>query len=74
MAPRSIVARLTGNLVAGYDTYGFDDKGDFPELRRINKDDLAGSEFRIGGELARNRLMHIDPLSAIAYLAGVDDA
>lgn len=54
MAPRSIVARLTANLVAGYDTYGFDDKGDFPELRRINKDDLPGSEFRIGGELARN--------------------
>jgi len=54
MAPRSIVARLTANLVAGYDTYGFDDKSDFPELRRINKDDLPGSEFRIGGELARN--------------------
>lgn len=35
MAPKSIIARLTPNLVAGYDTYGFDDKGQFPELERI---------------------------------------
>jgi CRISPR-associated protein Cst2 len=53
MAPASIIARLTPSLVAGYDTYGFDDKGDFAELRRINKDDLPGSEFWLGGEIAR---------------------
>jgi len=53
MAPKSIVARLTPNLVAGYDTYGFDEKGNFPELKRINADDLPGNEFWVGGELAR---------------------
>jgi CRISPR-associated protein Cst2 len=53
MSPRSIVSRLTTNLVAGYNTYGFDEKGGFPELQRINKNDLAGKEFWIGGELAR---------------------
>lgn len=53
MAPRSIVARLTPNLVAGYDTYGFDEQGNFPELRRIHADDLPGDEFWIGGELSR---------------------
>jgi CRISPR-associated protein Cst2 len=35
MAPKSVVARLTSNLVAGYDTYGFDDKGEFSELSRV---------------------------------------
>jgi CRISPR-associated protein Cst2 len=53
MSPRSIVVRLTPNLVAGYNTYGFDEKGGFPELRRINESDLPGNEFWIGGELAR---------------------
>ncbi len=53
MAPRSIVVRLTPNLVAGYNTYGFDEKGNFPELNRIHADDLPGDEFWIGGELAR---------------------
>jgi len=53
MAPKSIVARLTPNLVAGYNTYGFDEKGNFPELKRINADDLPGNEFWVGGELAR---------------------
>jgi CRISPR-associated protein Cst2 len=53
MSPRSIVVRLTTNLVAGYNTYGFDEKGGFPELRRINKSDLLGNEFWIGGEIAR---------------------
>ena len=32
MAPASIVLRLTDQLVAGYDTYGFDSQGDFPEV------------------------------------------
>ncbi|MBW4558278.1 MAG: type I-B CRISPR-associated protein Cas7/Cst2/DevR [Trichormus sp. ATA11-4-KO1] len=53
MAPRSIIARLTPNLVAGYDTYGFDDKGQFPELGRIKASDLPGEEFWIGGEIVR---------------------
>lgn len=54
MAPRSLVARLTPSLVAGFDTYGFDDHGSFPELKRIHGDDLPGDEFWIGGELARS--------------------
>ena len=54
MAPKSIVVRLTPNLVAGYDTYGFDEKGEFPELKRIKATDLPGDEFWLGGELVRN--------------------
>jgi CRISPR-associated protein Cst2 len=53
MSPASIVARLTPSLVAGYDTYGFDDKGQFAELKRINNDDMPGNEFWIGGEIVR---------------------
>jgi CRISPR-associated protein Cst2 len=53
MAPASIVARLTPSLVAGFDTYGFDEKGAFAELSRINKNDLPGEEFWVGGEIVR---------------------
>ena len=53
MSPASIVARLTPNLVAGYNTYGFDESGTFSELGRINKADLPGDEFWIGGEIVR---------------------
>jgi CRISPR-associated protein Cst2 len=53
MAPRSIVARLTPSLVGGFDTYGFDEKGGFPELARIKPGDLPGKEMWLGGELAR---------------------
>jgi len=53
MAPASIVARLTPSLVAGYDTYGFDEKGGFAELSRIKENDLPGGEFWIGGEIMR---------------------
>lgn len=53
MSPRSIVVRLTPNLVAGYNTYGFDEKGGFPELQRINASDLPGGEFWVGGEITR---------------------
>jgi CRISPR-associated protein Cst2 len=53
MAPRSIVGRLTSSLVGGFDTYGFDRNGHFPELSRINANDLAGGEFVIAGALAR---------------------
>lgn len=53
MAPRSVVVRLTKSLVAGYDTYGFDEAGSFKDLARINDNDLPGKEFWIGGELVR---------------------
>lgn len=56
MAPRSIIARLTPRLVAGFNTYGFDGSGDFTELDRIQETDLPGTEFWIGGELARGML------------------
>jgi CRISPR-associated protein Cst2 len=54
MAPKSIVARLTPCLVAGFNTYGFHETGDFPELSRLNPDDLPADEFWIGGEIVRN--------------------
>ncbi|OJH33916.1 type I-B CRISPR-associated protein Cas7/Cst2/DevR [Cystobacter ferrugineus] len=56
MAPRSLVARLTPSLVAGYDTYGFDPQGGFPELSRLTgeRQDLDAREFWVGGELVRN--------------------
>lgn len=53
MAPRSIVVRLTPSLVGGYDSYGFDEAGGFPELQRISKDDLPGKEFWVGGSIVR---------------------
>jgi len=53
MAPRSIVARLTPGLVAGFDTYGFDEEGRFTELIRIKEGDLPGDEFWLGGEVVR---------------------
>lgn len=53
MAPRSLVARLTASLVGGFDTYGFDRTGRFPELARVNGSDLPGNEFVVAGELAR---------------------
>ena len=59
-APRSIVVRLTPKLVAGYETYGFDETGNLPELmpRLGNRDeedcDLPGDEFWLGGEIVRN--------------------
>lgn len=53
MAPRSLVARLTSSLVGGFDSYGFDRQGRFPELARIKAGDLPGSEFVVGGALAR---------------------
>lgn len=54
MAPKSIVARLTPCLVAGLNTYGFDETGNFPELSRLKSDDLPADEFWIGGEIVRN--------------------
>lgn len=52
-APRSIVARLTSSLVAGIDTYGFNERGEFPELKRLSGADLPASEFWLGGEIVR---------------------
>lgn len=53
MAPRSLVARLSRSLVAGFDIYGFKPDGSFPELTRIKSGDLPGSEFVLAGELVR---------------------
>ncbi len=53
MSPRSIVVRTTSSLVAGFNTYGFDETGSFGELTRINETDLPGHEFWVGGELVR---------------------
>lgn len=55
MAPKSIVARLTPQLVGGYDSYGFDAEGNFPELARLTSkdEDLPAKEFWLGGELVR---------------------
>lgn len=53
MAPRSLVARMTPSLVGGFDTYGFDREGDFPELARVKAGDLSGAEFVVAGALAR---------------------
>ncbi len=53
MAPRSVLARLSPSLVAGYDTYGFDEKGEFPELKRVLAGDLPAGEFWLGGEFVR---------------------
>ncbi|NET57976.1 MAG: type I-B CRISPR-associated protein Cas7/Cst2/DevR [Symploca sp. SIO2E6] len=57
-APRSVVVRLTPKLVAGYNTYGFNELGEFTELNRLGKADdadcdLPGNEFWVGGEIVR---------------------
>jgi len=57
MAPASIVARLTPGLIAGFDSYGFREGGDFPELQRINGEDLPGDQFWVGGEIVRRMAM-----------------
>jgi CRISPR-associated protein Cst2 len=55
MAPASIVVRLTKQLVAGYDTYGFDSSGDYPEvIDGILKGDYPGGEFYIGGRIVKD--------------------
>lgn len=53
MAPRSIIVRLTRSLVEGYDSYGFNEDGEFKELNRLMNGDLPGSEFWLGGEIVR---------------------
>jgi CRISPR-associated protein Cst2 len=59
MAPASIVIRLTNQLVAGYDTYGFkiqeDGKHVMPEvIEGIMKGDYPASEFYIGGKIVKD--------------------
>ena len=53
MSPRSIIARLTPRRVPGYDTYGFNEEGEFIELVRLLDYDLPGEEFWLGGEIVR---------------------
>lgn len=58
MSPKSIVIRLTPSLVAGYDTYGFQEDGNLEVLKRIKDKegniDLPGNEFYLGGDIIRN--------------------
>jgi CRISPR-associated protein Cst2 len=59
MAPASVVVRLTPQLVAGYDTYGFtiDEGGShrLPEIvEGLRKGDYAGGEFYLGGKLVKD--------------------
>ncbi len=57
MAPKSIVIRLTTSLVAGYDTYGFQPDGNFPEVvQGILEGDYPGDEFILGGALVKDIL------------------
>ncbi len=53
MAPRSIIVRLTPCRVPNYDTYGFNEDGEFTELNRLVNNDLPGQEFWLGGEIVR---------------------
>ncbi len=56
MAPASIVVRLTDQLVAGYDTYGFDSgRWIIPEVvDGILAGDYPGAEFHIGGKIVKD--------------------
>lgn len=59
MSPASIVLRMTSQLVAGYDNYGFrmnENKGHlFPELiEGILKNDYPGEEFYFGGKIVKD--------------------
>lgn len=58
MAPASVVVRLTPQLVAGFDTYGFkvkDETHKLPEIvEGIVNGDYPGDEFYLGGKLVRD--------------------
>jgi CRISPR-associated protein Cst2 len=59
MAPASIIVRLTNQLVAGYDTYGFraheGDKHLLPEIiNGILNGDYPGNEFFLGGKIVKD--------------------
>ena len=53
MSPRSILARLTSCRVPNYDTYGFNEEGEFKELNRLVDNELPANEFWLGGEIVR---------------------
>ncbi|MGK7897120.1 MAG: hypothetical protein AB4372_26775 [Xenococcus sp. (in: cyanobacteria)] len=59
MAPRTVIARLTSCRVPGYDTYGFNEEGDFKELNRLIDNELPGKDFWLGGEIVRNMTQEI---------------
>jgi len=57
MAPASIVMRITTQLVAGYQTYGFTQAGDFPEVvdgLLHDPPDYPGKEFFIAGKIVKD--------------------
>jgi CRISPR-associated protein Cst2 len=59
MAPASVVVRLTNQLVAGYDIYGFaigeDGHHTLTEVvEGIGKGDYPGNEFYLGGKMVRD--------------------
>jgi CRISPR-associated protein Cst2 len=55
MAPASIIIRLSNSLVAGYNTYGFNKEGDFPEVTKgILEGDYPGNEFYLGGKIIKD--------------------
>ncbi len=57
MAPASIVVRLSKQLVAGYETYGFKTDGTFPEvvegILHEPTADYPGNEFYLGGKIVK---------------------
>ncbi|AWM37105.1 CRISPR-associated protein Cas7/Cst2/DevR [Gemmata obscuriglobus] len=57
MAPASIVVRLSPQLVAGYQTYGFTADGKFPEviggILHDPSPDYPGEEFFVGGKIVK---------------------
>jgi CRISPR-associated protein Cst2 len=57
MAPASIVVRLSKQLVAGYETYGFRSDGTFPEvvdgILHEPTPDYPGNEFYLGGKIVK---------------------
>lgn len=59
MAPASIVVRLTRQLVAGFDIYGFsigeDGRHALKEVvEGILRNDYSGSEFYLGGKIVKD--------------------
>jgi CRISPR-associated protein Cst2 len=52
--PASIVVRVTGRQVSGYDPYGFTSPEKFPSLvDDLKSGDLPGKEFWLGGRLMK---------------------
>lgn len=58
MAPASLIVRLTPQLVAGYQTYGFKPDGSFPEvidgILHEPTPDYPGDEFYLGGKIVKD--------------------